>query len=195
MTSRELRQLLTDSHVTDCAMRLLGCEIVAPDCRIRIIETEAYGGEDDPNSHAHKGATQRNKVMFETTGHSYVYLNYGVHWLFNVTCRPQGEAGAVLIRAAVPIKGIDKIKQRRPKAKRDSDLLSGPGKIGAAIEVTGEHTFTDLLDRSSSHYIAINSAVTSFRTGPRIGLRDGSDQRKWRFVEDEHSEWASKPRL
>ncbi len=64
MRATELREFLTNSHVTDCAKRLLGCEIVVPECRIRIVEAEAYGGSEDPNSHAYNGVTPRNSVMF-----------------------------------------------------------------------------------------------------------------------------------
>ena len=133
--------------------------------------------------------------MFETTGCSYVYLNYGVHWLFNVTCRPEGEPGAVLIRGARPIEGLDVIKRRRPKAENEGDLLSGPGKIGAALEATGEHTFTDLLKNGSYFRLVPNDPVKKILTGSRVGLRPGSDQREWRFVDEENRDWASSPRL
>ena len=196
MSPSELRQFLTKSHVTDCAKRLLGCEIVAPDCSIRIVEAEAYGGSDDPNSHAHRGVTPRNSVMFGPAGHAYVYFNYGMHWLFNVTCQPDGEPGAVLIRAATVLTGEDKIRQRRPKAKTDKDLLSGPGKIGAALAVSGRHTGIDLLDESSSHYLVAKAPVKSVLTGPRVGVPDGVDHgMMWRFVDEEYADRASAPRL
>lgn len=196
MTPKQLRQFLTDSHVTECAKRLLGCEIVTRDCRVRIVEAEAYGGSDDPNSHAHRGVTKRNKVMFETTGCAYVYFNYGVHWLFNVTCRPQGEPGAILIRGAMPVEGIEGMRERRRKAKTDADLLSGPGKIGAALAVTGDDTGTDLLYERSNIRIVAGSEVRGVLEGPRVGLRDGTDHGlMWRFIDEENAEWASKPNI
>ncbi|MCH8978810.1 MAG: DNA-3-methyladenine glycosylase, partial [Armatimonadetes bacterium] len=163
---------------------------------IRIVEAEAYGGSEDPNSHAYRGVTARNRVMFETTGCAYVYFNYGMHWLFNVTCRPAGEPGAVLIRGAMPLEGIEVIRERRPKAKRDADLLSGPGKIGAALAVTGDDTGTDLLHERSKVRIVAGREVLSVLTGPRVGLRDGIDHGlMWRFIDEANREWASSPRL
>ncbi|MCH7945323.1 MAG: DNA-3-methyladenine glycosylase [Armatimonadetes bacterium] len=195
MSPQELRQFLTDSHVTDCAKRLLGCEIVVRGCRIRIVEAEAYGGPEDPNSHAYRGVTARNRVMFETTGCAYVYFNYGMHWLFNVTCRPQGEPGAILIRGAMPVDGVEAIRERRPKAKSDTDLLSGPGKIGAALAVTGDDTGTDLLHEGSKIRIVAGREVESVLAGPRVGLKDGIDHGlMWRFIDEANAEWASSPR-
>ena len=196
MTPNQLRQFLTESHVTDSARRLLGCEIVVRHCRIRIVEAEAYGGAEDPNSHAYRGVTPRNKVMFETTGCAYVYFNYGMHWLFNVTCRPVGEPGAILIRGAMLVEGIEAIRSRRPKAKKDADLLSGPGKIGEALGVTGADTGTDLLDKASSVRIVPGEEVKNVLTGARVGLKDGIDHgQMWRFIDEANADWASSPRL
>lgn len=192
---KDLPRFLESNAVTDCAMRLLGCEIVTPDCRIKIVETEAYGSTDDPNSHGYHGITPRNMVMFESTGCAYVYLNYGVHWLFNVTCRPSGESGAVLIRGATVLEGLEAVRARRPKAARDTDLLSGPGKIGAALGVNGDDTWTDLFDPESRVRVVPGRVVKNVLTGPRVGLREGSDQRHWRFIDEKNAQWASSPKI
>lgn len=192
MTPTELRKFLTDSHVTDCAKRLLGCDLIAPHCRIQIVETEAYGGKDDLGSHAARGVTPRNAVMFGPAGIAYVYFNYGMHWLLNVTCRPAGEPGAVLIRAAKPIEGTDDIKSLRPKAKKDYDLLSGPGKITMALGAKGDHTGLDLIDGTSKFTIVPNNEVKTIVQTTRIGLAEGKGHElEWRFIDKENSEWAS----
>lgn len=192
MSQKKLRELLTNSHVTDCARRLLGCDLIAPHCRIRIVETEAYGGKEDLGSHAARGVTPRNAVMFGPAGIAYVYFNYGMHWLLNVTCRPEGEPGAVLIRAAKPIEGTDDIRTLRPKAKKDHDLLSGPGKITMALGAKGDHTGLDLLDSASKFNIVPNNEVDTIRQTTRIGLAEGrGHELEWRFVDEENSEWAS----
>ena len=92
--------------------------------------------------------------------------------------------------------GIEAIRERRPKAKNDTDLLSGPGKIGAALAVTGDDTGTDLLDERSKIRIVAGREAPSVLAGPRVGLKDGVDHGlMWRFIDEEHAEWASSPRL
>ena len=101
----------------------------------RIVETEAYTGAADPASHAFRGRTARNMVMFGPAGHAYVYFSYGMHYCLNVTAERAGTAGAVLIRALEPLAGIDLIRahgDHGPAAR----LLSGPGKIGRAFGLT-----------------------------------------------------------
>ena len=95
----------------------------------RIVETEAYTGEADPASHAFRGRTARNAVMFGTPGHAYVYFSYGVHYCLNVTADAPGVAGAVLLRALEPLAGME-IMRRHGDHGPEVRLLSGPGKIG-----------------------------------------------------------------
>jgi DNA-3-methyladenine glycosylase len=95
----------------------------------RIVETEAYTGEADPASHAFRGRTARNAVMFGAAGHAYVYFSYGMHYCLNVTADAPGTAGAVLLRAMEPLAGMEMMR-RRGDRRPDVRLLSGPGKIG-----------------------------------------------------------------
>jgi DNA-3-methyladenine glycosylase len=101
----------------------------------RIVETEAYTGEADPASHAFRGRTTRNAVMFGAAGHAYVYFSYGVHYCLNVTAEAPGVAGAVLLRALEPLAGME-IMRRRGNQGPEVRLLSGPGKIGRGFGLT-----------------------------------------------------------
>lgn len=101
----------------------------------RIVETEAYTGQTDPASHAFRGRTARNAVMFGPAGHAYVYFSYGMHYCLNVTAERPGTAGAVLLRALEPLAGVP-IMRARGDHGPESRLLSGPGKIGRAFGLT-----------------------------------------------------------
>ena len=98
----------------------------------RIVETEAYTGAADPASHAFRGPTVRNAVMFGPAGHAYVYFTYGMHYCLNVTAEAPGTAGAVLLRALEPLAGVEMMRARGDHGP-ESRLLSGPGKIGRAF--------------------------------------------------------------
>ena len=101
----------------------------------RIVETEAYTAEADPASHAYRGRTARNAVMFGPAGHAYVYFTYGMHYCLNVTAERTGTAGAVLLRALEPLSGLE-IMQARGDRGPITRLLSGPGKIGRGFGLT-----------------------------------------------------------
>jgi DNA-3-methyladenine glycosylase len=111
----------------------------------RIVEAEAYlGAGVDPGSHAFRGPGKKNATMFGPTGHLYVYFTYGMHWCSNVVCNPAGGGGAVLMRALHPLEGLDVMWSRRPKARRERDLCSGPARLTQALGLTGALDGTDL---------------------------------------------------
>ena len=101
----------------------------------RIVETEAYTGEADAASHAFRGRTTRNAVMFGPAAHAYVYFSYGVHYCLNVVAEQPGTAGAVLLRALEPLSGVAMIRARGDQGP-EHRLLSGPGKIGRGFGLT-----------------------------------------------------------
>ena len=109
----------------------------------KIVETEAYFGAQDPASHAYRGVTPRNQVMFGPPGFSYVYFTYGNHHCLNVVTENEGIAGAVLIRAVEPIEGIEAMKKNRRYVAHEQ-LTNGPGKLTQAYGITREHSGKDL---------------------------------------------------
>lgn len=102
----------------------------------RLVEVEAYLGANDLASHARRGLrSPRNESMYLDGGHAYVYFTYGMHWCMNVVTQEAGIAEAVLLRAAQPVAGLETMRKRRPKAKREFDLMNGPGKLCAALGI------------------------------------------------------------
>jgi len=102
----------------------------------KIVEAEAYLGDDDQAAHAARGLTSRTKVLFGPPGHAYVYFIYGMYECLNLVCEPDGIAGCVLIRALEPLAGIEEMQSRRPATHRLRDLASGPGKLTLAMGIT-----------------------------------------------------------
>src|SRR4029078_6991082 len=103
--------------VLEAAPRLLGATLTLGGVTLRLTEVEAYDGDNDPGSHANRGRTERNKVMFGPAGHLYVYFTYGMHHCCNVSCGPQGEASAVLLRAGELFDGLAVAREPRPNAR------------------------------------------------------------------------------
>lgn len=132
--------------------------------------------------------------MFERPGLAYVYFTYGNHWMLNVVAEPEGQGAAVLIRAAEPIDGLELMRFRRAKARRDEDLLSGPGKLAQAFGIDREIYAMDLLDPQSAFRIEPAPPPESIIVGTRIGLAQGrGDDLPWRYVDGAAKRWVSKP--
>lgn len=170
--------------VTEVARDLLNKVLVGPSGRAgRIVEVEAYGGADDPGSHAFRGLTPRTEVMFGPPGRLYVYFTYGMHWCANAVAETDGTAGAVLLRALTPLDGIEAMRAARgPAAVRDRDLCSGPAKLTQALGIDGAFNGIDLT--AGSDGVIILSDGTAPPSAPvcttRIGLSAGA-ARRWRW--------------
>ena len=122
----------------EVAPRLLGAVLTHGGVSVRLTEVEAYAGPLDPGSHAHRGPTDRNAVMFGPPGYAYVYRSYGIHWCLNFVCEQEGSASAVLIRALRPTAGLAAMRRRR--RNMDERLLcSGPGRLCEALGVSAKH--------------------------------------------------------
>ncbi len=144
----------------------------------RIVETEAYRGEDDPACHAAAGLTPRTEVLYGAPGRAYVYFTYGMHHLLNVVTERRGFPAAVLIRALNPLAGTERMASRRGRST-PRELTGGPSRLCQALGI-------DLaLNRASFRgpLLTLRSdgrAVERVREGPRVGIRRGTD-RPWRF--------------
>jgi len=174
-------QVLLSGGVLEAARGLLGrrlrSEIGGEVCEVMITEVEAYGGADDPASHAYRGETPRTRVMFGPPGHLYVYRSYGIHWCMNVVTGPEGEASAVLLRGGMPVHGETMMVQRRG---RPDHLTDGPGKLCRALGVTGEHDGGSLFEGPVR--ILPGAPMTGAVVAtPRVGVGEAAD-RPWRFV-------------
>lgn len=175
---------------TDVAPALLGAVVTHAGVSVRLTEVEAYAGESDPGSHAFRGRTPRNAVMFGPAGHLYVYLSYGVHVCANVVCGPDGQAQAVLLRAGEVVAGRDLARERRTSSRTqriptDRDLGRGPGRLGQALGLTLADYGTDLCSRDAAVQLHLpEKPAGPVRTGPRVGVRgpggDGTAY-PWRF--------------
>jgi DNA-3-methyladenine glycosylase len=174
--------------VLRAAVRLLGCTLSAdtPEgtVSVRLVEVEAYRGADDPASHSFRGRTPRNAVMFGPPGHLYVYFVYGMHWCANVVAEAApGDASAVLLRAAAPLEGVEVMRDRRAKARRDRDLCAGPARLCQAFAITGAFDGTDLT-RGTLRIVddGVAPPTTPIVT-TRVGLAKGrGDEHPWRFL-------------
>ncbi len=168
------------------AQKLLGKIISINGMQARIVETEAYGR--DPASHAYI-RTERSRLMYNTHGHAYVYLIYGMYWCLNVTS-DKNEAGAVLIRAVEPLSGIEKMKQHR-KTEKISNLCSGPGKLCLALGI--DKKYNGLKLGKEMKVFDDGFKIGKVAASSRIGIKDALDL-QWRFF-IEGNEYVSRVKL
>ena len=159
---------------------------------LRLTEVEAYAGSQDPGSHAYRGQTQRNAVMFGPPGHAYVYFTYGMWHCLNLVCGPEGTASGVLLRAGEIVEGTELARSNRPKARNDRELAKGPARLATALAVDRRLNGTDVCPdapaalRSSAPpplhvWGAASPDPASIRTGPRTGVGGGGATQPWRF--------------
>ena len=156
----------------------------------KIVEVEAYLGEKDPASHAYRGKTKRNEVMFRIGGYLYVYFTYGMHFCANVVTEKEGVPHAVLIRGVEPIQGIEMMIENRSKGQRGvtehwsdgvpKDLTNGPAKLCEAFCIARAQNGTDLL--ANEIFIVEGETILKSEIGisTRIGIRYAAEK-KWRF--------------
>ncbi len=172
------------------ARELLGARLVHQEGKVRvagiILETEAYIGEADDACHARAGLTGRTAPLYGPPGHAYVYLNYGIHWLFNCVTEAAGCPAAVLVRALRPAEGIGRIRRRRA-GRPEAELMNGPGKLTQALGLDRGHNGLDLCDPQARLFLESGDPIPDSRvtTTPRVGLNKVSEPWKsipWRFV-------------
>lgn len=156
----------------EVAPRLLGAVLTHGGVSVRLTEVEAYAGPADPGSHAYRGRTARNAVMFGPPGRLYVYFVYGMHYCANLVTGPDGDPGAVLLRAGEVVAGLDLARERRPGGS-DRDLARGPARLCRVLGI-------DLSDNGVRPELAPGKSPLQTSAGPRVGLRHAAD-RPWRF--------------
>jgi DNA-3-methyladenine glycosylase len=171
-----------EQDVLSAAPALLGKTLVrsvdGQSITARIIEVEAYRGEEDQACHARAGCTPRTQVMFGPPGRAYVYFTYGMHWCLNAVCMPAGYPAAVLIRAVAPIDGMDYIAAHRA-GRPPAIWTDGPAKLTQALSINGILNGCDLSASGGPLWIADAPAVSAeqIAVSPRIGL--GATPEPW----------------
>ncbi|MDN3030780.1 MAG: DNA-3-methyladenine glycosylase [Candidatus Tisiphia sp.] len=149
------------------SQELLGKVLCFGNIEARIIETEAYVGEDDPSCHAARGITPRTKLMYGSAGNAYVYLIYGMYYCLNIVTEKPGFPAAVLIRG---------VYQYKPSAV----LLDGPGKLCRTLGINKTQNGQDMTSNQSFCVIDVGD-TPQFITTPRIGISKGTDK-LWRYL-------------
>ncbi|MEV0181634.1 DNA-3-methyladenine glycosylase [Streptomyces sp. NPDC050625] len=177
-----------DRPVLEVAPDLLGRILVrsTPDgpIAVRLTEVEAYDGPNDPGSHAYRGRTPRNDVMFGPAGHVYVYFTYGMWHCMNLVCGPEGSASAVLLRAGEVVEGAELARKRRLSARNDKELAKGPARLATALDVDRALSGTDACASGETPLrMLTGTAVPSdqVRNGPRTGVAGDGGVHPWRF--------------
>ena len=193
---KPLRQSFFNRATLDVARELLGCEFWVSQGKTvvggRLVEVEAYIGEEDPACHAHRGRTRRTETMYGPPGMAFVYFTYGNHWMLNFVTESKGFPAAVLIRGIEPLSGIATMRRRR-MVPRDYDLTNGPGKLTEALGITGRDNGASLRGPRLAIIRGSNNATGHIATSGRIGVGEGHE-RPWRFFYD-NNPWVSKYRF
>jgi DNA-3-methyladenine glycosylase len=181
--SAPLPRAFFDRLAEEVAPDLLGCVLSrsTPEgvVSVRLTEVEAYAGPRDPASHAYRGLTKRNAVMFGPPGHAYVYFTYGMHFCVNLVCMGPGTAAAVLLRAGEIVEGRELAAGRRPRSAV-RDLARGPARLCQALAIDRALSGTDVCSPSGPLRLLSGSPASGFRTGPRTGVSTAKDV-PWRF--------------
>lgn len=162
--------------VHEVAPDLIGCTLLVDGVGGKIVEVEAYDGQD-PASHGYRGRTVRNRSMFGPAGRAYIYRSYGIHWCLNLVCEEEGAAAAALVRALEPTHGLDEMRARR--GLDDVRLLcAGPGRLCQALGLSGEHDGLPL-DRPPFVLLPADEQ-TQVVAGPRVGITRAAEL-PWRY--------------
>jgi len=166
------------------ARRLLGAVITSRGVSALIVEVEAYGGPpDDPwpdaAAHSFRGPSVRNAVMFGPPGRLYTYRSHGIHVCANVSCGPDGTAGAVLLRAAAVESGLGAAQSRRGEAVVPAALARGPGNLCSALAIGMGDNGVEVFDAHSPVTVRLGEPAEA-EAGPRVGVSRSAD-RAWRF--------------
>jgi DNA-3-methyladenine glycosylase len=193
---------MLDVSPVEAAQALLGATVChdTDDGRVvvSITETEAYWGSHDPASHAYRGRTPRNAVMFGESGHLYTYLSYGMHVCGNVVTGPSGEASAVLLRAGRVVEGVPLAQERRGPSVTERNLARGPGNLMKALGLNLTHNGVALCDDSANPRLEFDQGTRArVLAGPRVGVTHGHEA-PWRFwiaEDDSVSAYRPSPRV
>ncbi|MFG3285896.1 DNA-3-methyladenine glycosylase [Streptomyces sp. NPDC048111] len=177
-----------DRPVLEVAPDLLGRTLVRltddGPLELRLTEVEAYDGPNDPGSHAFRGRTPRNEVMFGPPGHAYVYFTYGMWHCLNLVCGPEGEASGVLLRAGEIRVGAEHARKRRLSARHDRELAKGPARLATALDVGRPLNGVDVcagLQAPLSVLTGTPAPPDQVRSGPRTGVGGDGAPHPWRF--------------
>jgi DNA-3-methyladenine glycosylase len=191
--SPDLREVL-GAPAPEVAPLLLNAVLRHGGVAVRLTEVEAYDGAGDPGSHAYRGLTRRNEVMFGPAGHLYCYFTYGMHVCCNVVTGVEGAASAVLLRAGEVVAGVDTARARRPGAS-DRDLARGPARLCNALGIDLSANGNDLVTGPVTLELGPDPLAEGLEVaaGPRVGLRL-NPRVPWRFwLEGERSVSAYRP--
>ncbi|MFH9125790.1 DNA-3-methyladenine glycosylase [Streptomyces griseoaurantiacus] len=177
-----------DRPVLEVAPDLLGRVVLrtTPDgpIALRLTEVEAYDGPNDPGSHAYRGPTARNGVMFGPPGHVYVYFTYGMWHCMNLVCGPEGRASGVLLRAGEIVEGAELARKRRASARNDRELAKGPARLATALDVDRSLDGVDACATGDQPLTVLEGAPVDpalVRSGPRTGVAGEGGVHPWRF--------------